>query len=240
MKRALLFLLIAVTLCGCSAPGTEFGMKVRRNEVIWNNGLLEFRTGMDSKGKRDDNTAFRAYVRNQEGKTVQMPADTVGLGYGASCPMGTSGLYKPGKGISGAEILLQTQESIIIHLRYDNWRVLDAPVSLDKQITLFHDSPIMAVIDYYAGEFELLNVAAGLATADNGKVTGIDNGYAVEYPDGITGIIVMPEADEKTHSRMTGNVMLRKGIGQEQILRYYVGLSGQGLDYLLDKLAEIL
>ena len=239
MKRALFFLLLAVTLGGCT-PRTEFGMKVRRNEVAWNNGLLEFRTDMDSKGKRDDNPAFRAYVRNKEGKTIQMPADTEGLGYGASCPMGTSGLYKPGNGISGAEILLQTQERLIIHLRYDNWEILDAPISLDKQITLFHDSPIMAVIDYYAGDFELLNVAAGLTTADTGKIREIDNGYAVEYPDGITGIIVMPEADEKTNSRMTGNVMLRKGVGQEQVLRYYAGLSGQGLDYLLDKLAEVL
>jgi len=240
MKKILYIMLMTAALSGCNASSGEFGMSVRKNMISWNNGKLVFCTEMNPDGRKEYNDVFRASIRTKEGKTIQMPEDRTGLGYGASCPMGISGLYKPENGLSSAEILQQTKERIIIHLKYNKWKILDTPVTLDKQITLFHDSPIMAVIDYYEGDFELLNVAAGLTSYGALDISETENGYILTYPDSITGIIVMPDADERTKNRELDNVLLRKGIENGQIMHYYVGLSDQGMDYLLEKLAEIL
>lgn len=240
MKKILYIMLMAASLSGCDGTGDEFGMNIRKDRISWNNSKLEFSTDMNPERGKDYNNSFRVSVLTKEGKTIRMPADMSGLGYGASCPMGTSGLYKPENGIASAEILQQTQERIIIHLKYNKWEILDAPVMLDKQITLFHDSPVMAVIDYYDGEFELLNVAAGLTSACALEISGTENGYILTYPDNITGIIVMPDADEITREREPDNVLLRKEIENGQVIHYYVGLSDRGKDYLLEKLAEIL
>lgn len=240
MKRTLFILISAVILAGCSDVGKGFDLKVTKNGITWMNGVIRFQAESNKQDQRKHNPAFQAYAAFQDGKTVAMPSDTYTLGFGASCPMGTSGLYKPEEGFSQAEILIQTDQQMVIHLHHDPWVIIDQPVTLDKQITLFRDSPIMAVIDYYEGRFELLNIAAGLTFGNAKKIEELENGFAVEYHNGMTAVLVMPTANEKTINRSLGSVFTKKSVESGEPLRYYVGISDKGKEFLLEELTRIL
>lgn len=238
MKKILPLLAAAIMLIGCAH--TTNGYRISDGKVSWKNSVIEFSTDMDSRVQDGFSTAFQAVVTGQDGKRIVMPADTAALGYGASCPMGTTGFYKPEKGVILAEPLYQTEDKLILHLQYDKWSILEAPVKLDKQITILRDCPIMTVIDYYSGKFELINIAAGMTKVPGGVVTRIENGYSVKYPNGMTSVIVMPELQEQTDSDVYGSVLLKKAVSSDEPLKYYVGISDKGLDYLLDELAKII
>lgn len=240
MKRILILVLAASTLMGCSNVGRGFKLQVRNRTISWMNGTVGFRTGLDSKGKKVDYPGFEAFIRCSNGRTIQMPADEYSLGYGASFPMGTSGMYAPMNGYSKAELLIGTHDRMVIHLQHEPMTIFNVDISLDKQITLFKDSPIMAVTDFYMGEFELLNIAAELSGAQDGTVRELDKGYAVEYPNGVTAIIIMPELEQKRYKDLQGRVFVSKGIGRGEPLNYYVGISDKGQEYLLDELDKIL
>lgn len=239
MKKLMILFLAVSTLFGCNRTPDGFCFKIRKDKVSWTNGIIEFQTDMNSNDKRADDLGFNAYIKCKNGRTVQMPGSDI-LGYGASSPLGSSGLYKDKDGYSKAEIMMQTDDRMAIHLHHDQWELYEVPVSFDKQITLFRDSPIMAVIDYYEGPFELLNVAAGVSTAHEGKVEELENGYAIEYPNGITSIIIMPEMEQKTYDETSGSVFVTRNVVPDEPLRYYVGLSDKGKDYLLEELDKIL
>lgn len=239
MKKILILFLAAAVLTGCSKVGNGFKFHIRGNTVSWMNGTVGFRTDMDSKGKRDDNLGFHAYIKTERGRTITMPGTDI-LGYGASCPMGTTGLYKNMDGYSMAEVLTQSDDMMVIHLHHDPWKMFDEEIFFDKQITLFRDSPIMSVIDYYDGIFELLNVAAGLNTTDADNVKELDKGYAVEYSNGVTAILIMPEMEKKNNKPLMNSVFVTKGVTSNEPLRYYIGLSDKGVDYLLEELDKIL
>lgn len=240
MRKALYILIAAMLMTACSDTGRGLGFNRNKGKANWTNGIVRFSANMDSKGQDKDNPAFDAYVKYQDGHTIHMPVDVYGLGYGASCPMGNSGLYKPDQGFESAEILAKTDEKIVVHLHHKSWTVIGARVSFDKQVTLFRDSPIMSVIDYYTGQFELLNVAAGMTTAMVATVEPIDNGYILNYPYGVTGIIVMPGLEQKFHDEILHNVILKKSVTRDEPLRYYVGLSDKGKEFLLDEIDKIL
>ena len=239
MKKLLILFLAVSTFVGCNHTSNGFRFKIHKNQVSWTNGIIEFRTDMNSNGKRQDNLGFRAYVKCGNDRTIQMP-DTDLLGYGASSPLGESGLYKNKDGYSKAEIMIQTVDRMVIHLSHDQWELYEVPVSFDKQITLFRDCPIMEVIDYYVGAFELLNVAAGVTTVQDCMVEEIENGYSIEYPNGVTSIIVMPQMEEKSFNKIRGSVFVTKEVTPDEPLRYYVGLSDKGKEYLLEELDKIL
>ena len=239
MKKILIIVLTVSTLLSCTQVGNGFKFQVNKNKVSWMNGTIGFRTDMNSNGKRQDNLGFTAYVKCGNGRSIQMPGTDI-LGYGASSPLGESGLYKNKDGYSKAEIMTQTDDRMVIHLQHDPWEIFDVPVSFDKQITLFRDSPIMEIIDYYEGVFEMLNVAAGVATVQDCMVEVLENGYAIEYPNGVTSIIIMPETEEKNYNECSGSVFVTKGVVSDEPLRYYVGLSDKGKEYLLEELDKIL
>lgn len=240
MKRLMFLILAASALIGCSDVGKGFRLEVSNRSIAWMNGTIGFRTDPDSKGKRVDYPGFKAFVRCSDGRTIEMPYDNYSLGYGASFPMGTSGMYAPKNGYSKAEILIETPDRIVIHLQHDPMTIFNVPITQDKQITLFRDSPIMAVTDYYTGEFDLLNIAAELSTAHVGTVRELDKGYAVEYPNGVTAILIMPELEQKRYKDIQGRAFVSKGIECDEPLHYYVGISDKGEDYLLDELDKIL
>ena len=50
----------------------------------------------------------------------------------------------------------------------------------------------------------------------------------------------MPELQEQTDSDIYGSVLLKKAVSSDEPLKYYVGISDKGLDYLLDELAKII
>ena len=105
---------------------------------------------------------------------------------------------------------------------------------------MYKDIPFMSVIDYYTGQFDTLNVVAGLTTAGVGEVKEIKNGYSIKYPYGVTAVIVMPQSDEKTVDDTFMQVLTGKKVTDNEPLRYYIGISDKGEEYLLEKIANIL
>ena len=59
-------------------------------------------------------------------------------------------------------------------------------------------------------------------------------------PQGISSIIVMPGVEELSTNETFGTVLLKKAVTSNEPLRYYVGVSDKGADYLLDELNKIL
>jgi predicted small secreted protein len=241
MKKIISMLMAAMLVTACQTEtGTGLGMQGSRKEISWNNDVVEFST-LNQYHSAKKNPAIRATLRREDGKRIEMPVDKTGLGYGTSFPCGTSGFYKPDNGIALAEILSMTDERMTIHLSYNEWSIYEAPVTLDKQITLFRDAPVMEVYDYYQGLFDLLNVAAGLTTAQNGAVRPLENGVAVEYPQkGVTAVVIMPKEGGCTVHKTESDVMLTKEVVSGEPIHYYVGISDKGLDYLLEELAKIM
>ena len=240
MRKILILLLALFTLTDCNDTPAGLELSVRKNKISWTNGTIRFQTDMDSEGKRQDYTGFKAYLRLSSGREIQLPSDSHTLGYGASFPMGTSGMYTPDNGYSLAETMLKTDEMMIIRLHHDAWPIFDEPITLDKQITLYKDSPIMYVIDYYTGAFDLLNVAAEISAAKAGTVKELEKGYLVEYSNGVTAIIFMPDMQAKQYDKSNGRIFVSKGVQSDEPLNYYVGISDKGQDYLLEELAKIM
>ncbi len=240
MRKILILILALFTLASCNDTPTGLELSVRKNKISWTNGTIRFQTDMDSEGKREDYTGFKAYLRLSSGREIQMPSDPYTLGYGASFPMGTSGMYTPDNGYSLAETLLKNDEMMIIRLHHDAWPIFDEPITLDKQITLYKDSPIMNVIDYYTGAFDLLNVAAEISAAKAGTVKELEKGYLVEYSNGVTAIIIMPDMQEKRYDEYDGRIFVSQGVQSDEPLNYYVGISDKGQDYLLEELTKIM
>ena len=201
--------------------------------------MIEFRTDMDSNGKRNDLPTFQVAVMIN-GKLTELKQDNTALGYGASAPQGSSGLYAPPKGCSTVQMLSMTPDKMDFRIGYEKWYVLDTEVALDKQVSIYSNNPVIKVIDFYSGDFDLLNVSAGLPIGYNGFVSKIDNGYTIKYNNGVTAIIVMPNVEQAVMERGSGNVFLKKEIAADEPLYYYVGFSDQGSDYLLEQLAKIM
>lgn len=242
MRYKLVILLASVLLTGCYELNKGLGMKVSNNEVCWKNSVMEFRTTLKpaDQAKKYNPPAIDAYLTNNEGKHIHMPIDIMGLGYGASSPIKARiVLNKPDNGIKNAELLMLTKDKMVTHIEYEPWVIQDEEITLDKQITLYKESPIMSVIDYYKGEFELINVAAGLTTCMTGTISELENGYAVEYPNGVTAIIVAADSVKKSNSSLYHNGLLQKQLANDEPFRYWVGISGRGRDYLLEELAKL-
>lgn len=246
MKKILFLCISALLLTGCNSAQHKLALKKNKDYVSWENPSLTFCTYTHSEGVKFNVPAFEVFIKTGNNSNLHMPIDSYAMGYGASCPMGDLGFYKPEK-LADAEILSQTEEKMVIHLSYKPWIIYGEQIILDKQITILKDSPIMTVIDYYSGQFDLLNIAAGMTTAYNGSATKLDNGYKVEYftgnenvPQGISSIIVMPGVEELSTNETFGTVLLKKAVTSNEPLRYYVGVSDKGADYLLDELNKIL
>ena len=243
MKKALSLLLALIVLTGCrtASDNSGLGMRISKKEVSWKNSIIEFSALRENNGFAGQNPAVRVKMKYQDGKRINMPIDDTGLGYGSSFPRGTLGFYKPDQGLAKAEILSKTADKMTILLSYNKWTIYDEPVSLDKQITLFRDTPLMEVYDYYEGNFELLNVAAGLTTALVGKITEIDKGFSIYYPPyDVTSVIIMPDANGTVVNESFGEAMLTKEVVSGQPIHYFVGISDKGLDYLLEELTKIM
>lgn len=239
MKKILNVTVFLLLFCSCGNNNGSPDLKVTKKTAVWKNSLIEFRTDRDSNGKRNDLPTFQVAV-NINGKMTGLKQDNTALGYGASAPQGTSGLYASPKGFSSVQLLSRTPDRMDIHLGYDKWYVLDTQVALDKQVSIFNNNPVIKVIDFYSGDFDLLNVSAGMPIGYNGSVSETDNGYIIKYSNGVTAVIVMPNVEQMVVEKGSGNVFLKKEIAADEPLYYYIGFSDQGSDYLLEQLAKIM
>ena len=239
MKKISYLIIIAAICVSCGRFQNGLSMKTHKDCISWGNPTVQFSTDRKSEGIHYNAPAFEAYVKTEDGKTVHMPVDEYALGYGGSCPMGETGFYRPSS-LAEAEILSQTNDKLVLHLSYEPWTIFGETIVLDKQITITLDNPILSVIDYYTGTFQKLNIAAGMTTSGNATVQNTEKGYTIQYPTGITSLIVMPDADELTVDETFKTVLLKKAVTNDEPVRYYIGISDKGMDYLLEELAKFL
>lgn len=135
---------------------------------------------------------------------------SVSLGGGASVPFVDGKLCYPATNWREAAILSQNDDEVTFVLKYPEWDAGGVKVRLEKTVTVTAGSYFCKVEDRYFGDFDALDIAAGLWVHDRTNNTTLcsdGSGYvtvwepasdqSVEPEDGMLGLtVVMPGARE--------------------------------------------
>lgn len=142
---------------------------------------------------------------------------SVSLGGGASAPLVGGELRYPATNWRESAILSQSDDMVSFVLKYPAWDAGGVEVSLEKTVTVTAGSYFCKVEDRYFGDFDTLDVAAGLWVHDmdaeglkirsDGKKTSLGSAghyvalwepasdQSIETEDGMIGLaVVMPSA----------------------------------------------
>lgn len=242
MKTRTIITLVSAALlmlsCKPKVPIWEVSAKLENGIFSWSNDIVEYSVYVqDPANDGRPKCGISAKVRNQEGNLIELASDSL-LGYGASAPVGTSGIYLPDRPCSTAEVLMRTPDQITVHLAYDIWKIDEAEITLDKQITLTAGSPVMKVIDCWNGPFEKLNVAIGMPSSQVYSRLTSDHTVLFSDSNGTTSILSMPESNGNVH-QIAGYLMLRHEVASGEALYYYAGVSADGPDKFLDMMDNL-
>jgi len=153
---------------------------------------------------------------------------SVSLGGGASVPFVDGKLCYPATNWREAAVLSQSDDAVSFVLKYPEWDACGVKVRLEKTVTVTAGSYFCKVEDRYFGDFDNLDVAAGLWVHDTGSDTALSSDgksyvsvwepasdQSVEPEDGMLGLaVIMPSAREtmlvddggKTHTVCVGAV----------------------------------
>lgn len=237
MKAGNIITLIAAALiavsCKPKVPVWEVNATLEDGIFTWSNDVVSYSVFVqDPRNDGKPVCGISAKVNDSEGHEISL-ASGQDLGYGASAPMGISGFYLPDRPCKTAEVVMRTPDQIIIHLGYDVWKIDEAEITLDKQITLTAGSAVMKVIDYYNGPFEKLNIAVGIS--EDKALSKMVNDHSMICADsnGYTTLVAMPESSSKAESR-NGYLLMQHEVTAGEPLYYYIGVSGTGPDSFLD------
>ena len=134
---------------------------------------------------------------------------SVSLGGGASVPFVGGKLCYPATNWREAAVLSQSDSSVTFVLKYPEWSASGIPVRLEKTVTVTAGSYFCKVEDLYYGDFDEIDVAAGLWVHDWKEpcAMGSDKDFvmlwepasdqSIEPEDGMLGLaVVMPSARE--------------------------------------------
>ena len=142
---------------------------------------------------------------------------SVSLGGGASAPLVDGKLRYPATNWREAAVLSQDDDAVTFVLKYPEWDAGGVKVRLEKTVTVTAGSYFCKVDDRYIGDFDTLEVAAGLWVHDmdseglkvreDGKKTSLGSAekyvslwepasdQSIEAEDGMLGLaVVMPSA----------------------------------------------
>ena len=147
---------------------------------------------------------------------------SVSLGGGASVPFVDGKLRYPATNWRESAVLSQSDDEVIFVLKYPEWDAGGARVRLEKTVTVKAGMCFCKVEDRYFGDFDELDIAAGLWVHDLDNVTILSSDgksfvsiwepasdQSIEPEDGMLGLaVVMPSAretslvedDGKTHT----------------------------------------
>jgi len=164
---------------------------------------------------------------------------SVSLGGGASAPLVGGELRYPATNWRESAVLSQSDDEVTFVLKYPEWDAGGVNVRLEKTVTVRAGERFCLVEDRYYGDFEELDIAAGLWVHDQENGTTLysdDRSYvsiwepasdqSIEAEDGMLGLaVIMPSAREarlvesggKTHTVCIAAV--RSG----EPLRYWFG-----------------
>lgn len=138
---------------------------------------------------------------------------SVSLGGGASVPVVGGKLCYPATNWRESAVLARTDGMVTFVLKYPEWQVGDLFVRLEKTVTVTAGSYFCRVEDRYYGNFDSLDIAAGLWVHDPDNaltLKGSDGKHfvslwepasdqSVEPEDGMLGLaVIMPDARETT------------------------------------------
>lgn len=232
MKKTLIFLSLAAALCGCSSSQEARVMArfvpERADDFIIENNLACGRFYGEALEGNPTSPGFDVWVKTpgelvanqryvdelQNGLSYHIDHGNgkdcykvaVSLGAGASVPLVNGSLAYPATNYRSYEILEESADKIVFVLHYPAWEVNGVQVSLDKKITVEPDTYFFKAEDTYNGNFETLDVAAGIwdhfesesyIGADRLAIWEAASDQSVEPEDGMIGVgLVMPGADQ--------------------------------------------
>lgn len=181
------------------------------------------------KGAMED-PDFYHYDRG-DGKDCYKVAKS--LGGGASSPLVDGEFCFPTHNYSTYKILKQTPTEVTFELIYPEWEVAGKKVSLTKRITVSDNTNFCHVTDIYSGDFETLQIAAGIIRHNiHSEVSGKDyfafweeaSDQKLEPEDGFLGLaLYMPSAEKIELNGPANHAVAIKTVKPGEPLEYFFG-----------------
>ncbi|MCF0176177.1 MAG: DUF4861 family protein, partial [Bacteroidales bacterium] len=261
MKRTLIILAaVAALFCSsCQAPSEKKVMAryvpERMDDFVWENNLVCYRAYGEALEGNPTSPGFDIWVKlpgrlvadewykgaledesyyhhDHGGKDCYKVA--VSLGGGASTPLVDSTLVFPATNYRSYELISESDTEISFMLNYPAWDVNGVQVSLSKKITVTADSYFCKVEDVYSGEFETLQIAAGIFTHEvEESMVGGDrlavwehaSDQSVEPEDGMLGVAVYVPGAESVFPLESGkpHIVATRTVKPGETFTYYFG-----------------
>ena len=260
MKRLLYFFSLLLSLASCGQREQRVLARFvpeRKDDFVWENKYVCYRAygealessvvspGFDVWVKTPGSlvadefyhktlTESDVYYHIDHGRGKDCYTVSISLGGGASAPLVDGQLIYPAMNFRSYEILEYTADKAVFVLEYPAWEVDGKMVSLRKQFTVEAESHFCKVEDFYCGDFEQLEIAAGILTHVVDEQYLDDRGFAiwekasdtsVEAEDAHIGIaLYMPGADRVLPLQANlPHLVCTKTIKPGEKLEYYFG-----------------
>lgn len=156
------------------------------------------------------------------------------LGGGASAPYVDGALVFPSHNYSSYEIVTSTPSEVSFILHYPEWEAGGHKISLDKKITVRAGTNFCEVEDIYSGDFQSMEIAAGIIRHNILKQVSGPDYFAIwedpsdiskEAEDGHLGLsVIMPGAEKLLLEDGPANhSVLVRTVKPKEPLKYYFG-----------------
>lgn len=259
MKKALVLLSFAALMCSCGVKESKVMARFvpeRDDDFIIENNLACGRFYGEALEGNPTSPGFDVWVKTpgalvanqryidelQNGLSYHIDHGNgkdcykvaVSLGAGASVPLVDGQLAYPATNYRSYEFLEESTDKIVVVLHYPAWEVNGVQVSLDKKLTVEPDTYFFKAEDCYNGDFETLEVAAGIwdhfesesyLGEDRLAIWEAASDQSIEPEDGMIGVgLYMPEAEKVI--RIDGDrkhIVATKTVTPGSSITYYFG-----------------
>ncbi len=186
----------------------------------------------DKRYKEELEDGLSYHIDRGNGKDCYKVA--VSLGGGASVPVVDGAFVYAPTNYRSYEILEQTPDKVVFVLHYPAWEVNGTMVSLDKKITVTPDTYFFKAEDTYNGEFESIDIAAGIwdhfeseayLGEDRLAIWEAASDQSIEPEDGMIGVgLVMPGAEKIMHfDGVRKHIVAIKAVTPGEPVTYWFG-----------------
>lgn len=260
MKKSFLigFALLALAAAGCQRDTQKVMARFvpeRADDFVWENDNIIYRAYGTALEKETLSPGFDVWVKTGgklvadawykgamedpnyyhfnrgDGKDCYKVAKS--LGGGASAPLVEGELIFPDHNYATYEIITATPTEASFILHYPEWEVAGHKVSLAKKITIKAGTNFCEVEDCYSGDFETLQIAAGLIRHQiSEEISGPDyvafweaaSDQSLEPEDGMLGLaLYMPRAEKVELNGPANHAVAIKTVKPGESLYYYFG-----------------
>lgn len=260
MKKILFFSFTAFLflLSGCKSEENKVMARYvpeRADDFVWENDKIVYRAYGTALEKETLSPGFDVWVK-KEGKLVadewykgamEDPAYyhinhgdgkdcykvAKSLGGGASAPVIDGEFCFPAHNYATYNIVSSTPTQVSFILYYPEWEVAGHKVALAKKITVNEGTNFCEVEDVYSGDFENMQIAAGIIRHKiQQEISGADyfafweeaSDQNAEPEDGMLGLaLYMPAADSVALVGPANHSVAYKTVKSGEPLKYYFG-----------------